>query len=228
MKLNEVIPWGRNLEEYKLMFNLSEIDLNAKILGCSDGPASFNAEMTQLGYSVTSFDPIYQFSAQQIKERIEAVYDTVISQAKQNAHRYVWKNFRDADELGYFRLATMEKFLADYETGKIEGRYLPQSLPNLNLPAHQFELGLCSHFLFLYSEQRSIDFHLASIKELLRICSEVRIFPLLQLDCQLSPYVDLVIEEFECQGFQVQIQPVAYEFQKNGNKMLRIKSRSVD
>ena len=42
MKLNEVIPWGRNLEEYKLMFNLSEADLNAKILGCGDGLASFN------------------------------------------------------------------------------------------------------------------------------------------------------------------------------------------
>ena len=77
MKLKEVVPWGRNLEEYKLMFNLSETDLNAKILGCGDGPASFNAEMTKLGYSVTSFDPIYQFSAQQIEERIEAVYDTV-------------------------------------------------------------------------------------------------------------------------------------------------------
>lgn len=47
MKLNEVVPWGRNLEEYKLMFNLSEADLNAKILGCADGPASFNAEMTR-------------------------------------------------------------------------------------------------------------------------------------------------------------------------------------
>ena len=47
MKLNEVVPWGRTLQEYKLMFNLSEIDLNKKILGCGDGPASFNAEMTE-------------------------------------------------------------------------------------------------------------------------------------------------------------------------------------
>ncbi|WNN90803.1 hypothetical protein [Gloeocapsopsis dulcis] len=59
MKLNEVVPWGRTLEEYKLMFNLSEADLNTKIFGCGDGLASFNAEMTQLGYSVVSVDPIY-------------------------------------------------------------------------------------------------------------------------------------------------------------------------
>lgn len=73
MKLNEVVPWGRNLEEYRLMFALSEADLNAKILGCGDAPASFNAQMTKLGYSVTSIEPIYQFSAQEIRERVEAV-----------------------------------------------------------------------------------------------------------------------------------------------------------
>jgi hypothetical protein len=28
MKLKEVVPWGRTLEEYKLMFALSEVDLN--------------------------------------------------------------------------------------------------------------------------------------------------------------------------------------------------------
>jgi hypothetical protein len=66
MKLNEVVPWGRTLQEYKLMFALSDTDLNKKILGCGDGPASFNTEMTELGYSVVSIDPIYEFSVDQI------------------------------------------------------------------------------------------------------------------------------------------------------------------
>lgn len=222
MKLNEVVPWGRNLEEYRLMFNLSETDLNTKILGCGDGPASFNAEMTKLGYSVISCDPIYQFSAQEIRERVEAVYDRVISQVKQNAHRYIWKNFGDADELGKCRLAAMENFLLDYEEGKQQRRYLPESLPDLDLPDNQFDLCLCSHFLFLYSQQRSLDFHLASIKELLRVAREVRIFPLLQLDSQPSPYVESVFQEVDRLGWQGQIIAVDYEFQKDGNKMLKI------
>jgi hypothetical protein len=46
MNLSEIIPWGRTLAEYKLMFTLSDADLNSRILGCGDGPASFNAEMT--------------------------------------------------------------------------------------------------------------------------------------------------------------------------------------
>lgn len=218
MKLNRIVPWGRTLEEYRLMFDLSEADLNTQILGCDDGPASFNAEMTTLGYSVVSIDPIYQFSATQIKQRVQETYDPVILQVKQNANRYIWKNFRDADELGQARLAAMEKFSLDYEAGKVEGRYLFQSLPSLNLGDNEFGLCVCSHLLFMYSEQLSLDFHIASIYELLRVSSEVRIFPLLRLDGEPSAYLDLVIQELSSQEIKAQIQSVEYEFQKGGIK----------
>jgi hypothetical protein len=222
MKLNDVVPWGRTLEEYKLMFNLSDADLNLKILGCGDGPASFNAEMTELGYDVVSLDPIYQFSSEQIRQRVEANYEPIISAVRQNPDRYVWQNFHNPEELGQARLAAMEKFLLDYDIGKAEGRYLAQSLPNLDLSEQQFELCVCSHLLFLYSQQRSLEFHLDSIDRLLQISPEVRIFPLLQLDCQLSPYLDPVIQEFSGKGYQVEIETVDYEFQKGGNQMLKL------
>ena len=222
MKLNDVVPWGRTLQEYKLMFNLSEIDLNKKILGCGDGPASFNAEMTELGYSVVSIDPIYEFSGNKIRQRVQETYEPIISQVKQNVDRYVWNNFHDPEQLGYARLAAMEKFLLDYEIGRIKGRYLWQSLPKLELADHQFELCVCSHLLFLYSDHLSLDFHIASIHELLRISKEVRIFPLLKLDCKPSPYLDLVIKNLSSQQFDITVQPVAYEFQKGGNQMLKI------
>jgi SAM-dependent methyltransferase len=222
LKLEEVVPWGRTLEEYKLMFSLSEADLNSKILGCGDGPASFNAQMTELEHSVVSIDPIYQFSAEQIEQRVRATYEPIISQVKENSSRYVWQNFRDAEELGEARLKAMEKFLLDYESGKIAGRYLPQSLPSLEFADDQFDLCVCSHLLFLYSEQLSLDFHVASIHKLLRIAPEVRIFPVLKLDCEPSPYLELVRSELSNQGYSVQLQSVAYEFQKGGNQMLRI------
>lgn len=222
MKLKEVVPWGRTLQEYKLMFNLSETDLNKKILGCGDGPASFNAEMTELGYSVVSIDPIYEFFEDQIRQRVQETYEPIISQVKQNAARYVWNNFHDAQQLGDARLAAMDKFLLDYETGRKAGRYLSQSLPKLEFADNQFELCVCSHLLFLYSEQLSLDFHIASIYELLRIAKEVRIFPLLKLDCEPSPYLDSVVNLFSSQQFNIEIQPVGYEFQKGGNQMLKI------
>ncbi|HEY9625898.1 MAG TPA: SAM-dependent methyltransferase [Coleofasciculaceae cyanobacterium] len=222
MQLNEVVPWGRTFAEYKLMFDLSEIDLKARILGCGDGPASFNAEMTELGHSVISVDPLYQFSAAQIKQQVQATYGLVISQIKQNADRYVWQTFPDADALGQARLSTMERFLQDYEAGRAEGRYQFQALPNLEKIEGQFDLCVCSHLLFLYSKQLSLDFHLASIRELLRVAPDVRIFPLIQLDGTPSAYLDQVIEEFIGKGFHVQIQTVDYEFQKGGNQMLKI------
>jgi hypothetical protein len=222
MKLEEVVHWGRNLAEYRSMFSLSATDLNAKILGCGDGPASFNAEMTELGHSVVSIDPIYQFSAEQIEQRVRATYEPVISQVKQNPDRYIWQNFRDADDLGKARLVAMEKFLSDYESGKVTGRYLDRSLPTLEFADDHFDLCLCSHLLFLYSEQLSLDFHLAAIHELLRIAPEVRIFPLLKLDCEPSPYLEVAMEELATKGFNVQVKSVAYEFQKGGNQMLSI------
>lgn len=162
------------------------------------------------------------FHRNKIRQRVQETYEPIISQVKQNVDRYVWNNFHDPEQLGYARLAVMEKFLLDYEIGRIKGRYLWQSLPKLELADHQFELCVCSHLLFLYSDHLSLDFHIASIHELLRISKEVRIFPLLKLDCEPSPYLELVVNLLSSQQFDITVQPVAYEFQKGGNQMLKI------
>jgi len=41
---------------------------------------------------------------------------------------------------------------------------------------------------------------------------EVRIFSILQLNGERSPYVDPVIQDLSRKGFNVQLQSVAYEF----------------
>ena len=61
------------MEEYINMFNLSKIDLEKKILGCGDGPASFNAEMTKLNRNVISVDPIYKLSRDEIKAHFKKI-----------------------------------------------------------------------------------------------------------------------------------------------------------
>lgn len=52
-QLNNVVPWGRNMEEYKTMFLLNEEDMKKKIAGFGDGPASFNFEAHCLGCDIT-------------------------------------------------------------------------------------------------------------------------------------------------------------------------------
>ncbi len=49
MKLSVVVPWTRSFNEYRDMFALAEVDLEKRIVGCGDGPASFNAELSARG-----------------------------------------------------------------------------------------------------------------------------------------------------------------------------------
>ncbi len=220
--LDQVVPWGRSLDEYRRMFDMSQRDLDAKILGCGDGPASFNAEMTALGRSVVSCDPIYTFSKEQIARRVEDTYDPIVEQVRRNAQNYVWSDFRDPDVLGRHRLATMRAFLADFDSGRAAARYLPDALPALSFANGQFDLALCSHLLFLYSEQLSLAFHTAAIRELCRVAREVRIFPLLALDCQPSPHIAPIQARLRQAGFVVDLVRVPYEFQAGGDQMMRI------
>jgi hypothetical protein len=59
MQLDQVVPFGRALDEYRAMFPLSPEDLAKTIIGVADGPASFNAEMHAQGRHVVSADPLY-------------------------------------------------------------------------------------------------------------------------------------------------------------------------
>ena len=222
MTLDQVVPWGRSLDEYQHMFDLSPQALEGKILGCGDGPASFNAELTALGGQVISVDPLYAFSGQQIEQRVQATRTKVVEQVTQSLHDYVWTRFRDPVDLGRHRLAAMHHFLADYETGKVEGRYLIQSLPTLDFADSAFDLALSSHFLFLYSEQLSYEFHLAAVLEMCRVASEVRIFPLLDLKCRLSCHLAPLQAQLSSQGYAATVEAVPYEFQRGGNQMLKI------
>lgn len=220
MDLKNAVPWGRSLNEYKEMFSLTECDLQKNILGCSDGPASFNAEVSAMGGSITSFDPIYHFDLSAIKARIGEVYEEVISQVEQNADDFLWDSIKSVQELGEVRMSAMNSFLEDYEIGKSQGRYIPGELPNLPFENEHFDLALCSHFLFLYSEQFSYDFHKESLLNLCSAAKEVRVYPLVNLKNENSPYVDLFLKEAKSLGISVEFVNVAYRFQKGADSMM--------
>ena len=220
--LKNIVPWGRTFDEYQAMFALTPEDLKKSILGCADGPASFNAELTARNGRIISTDPLYTYSKTEIKQRIDDVYDEVLDQARQNQSQFVWDHIPSVEALGDLRMGAMNQFLADYEAGKRNGRYQTASLPHLPFENAQFDLALCSHFLFLYSEQLSEAFHLESIKELKRVAKEIRIFPLLDLTTSPSKHLNPIIQKLQKKGFQLQIQTVPYEFQRGGNQMLTI------
>jgi hypothetical protein len=223
--LEQVVPWGRSFDEYCRMFALSSDDLHSRILGCADGPASFNAEATAAGLTVVSCDPLYRFTTADIRRRIAETTEVIIDQTRRNQEEFVWTSIRSIEELRALRVAAMERFLADFETGKAQDRYVDAELPTLAFDDGAFDLTLCSHFLFLYSEQLSEDFHVAAITDMSRVAREVRIFPLLALGGARSPHVEPLIRRLQEDGFAVTVETVRYEFQRGGNQMLRLRRK---
>ncbi|MGC1375630.1 MAG: class I SAM-dependent methyltransferase [Anaerolineales bacterium] len=204
------------------MFNLSAHDLETRILGCGDGPAAFNAAMRARGGRVVSCDPLYQFSARQIGERIEASYQTVMEQTRQGQDKFVWNAIKSLEALGQIRMDAMRAFLADYEQGKAQGRYVCGAAPALPFAPGAFDLALSSHFLFLYSDNLSLTFHQETIADLLRVAKEVRIFPVLTYNADVSPHLAPVCASLKDAGYQVAVEAVPYEFQRGGDKMLKV------
>jgi hypothetical protein len=221
--LDQVVPWGRSFDEYRRMFALSDADLQQRIVDCGAGPASFNVQATRLGAHVISCDPLYRWEADDIRERIAATYDVILAETRRNRNEFVWNAIASVDELGSLRMAAMEDFLADYDTGKMAGRYVDAALPELPFLDSSFDIALSSHLLFLYTDHLDDMFHFLAVREMSRIASEIRIFPLLALGGARSRYVEPIVQVFTHLGFRVTIERVAYEFQRGGNEMMRIR-----
>jgi hypothetical protein len=220
--IDNVYPWGRSFDEYRDMFALSDADLASRIIALADGPAGFNAGLTRRGGRVVSCDPLYRFDGSQIRSRVERTRSVMIDLVQRNAHRFEWTRFRSPRELACERMGAMETFLADYEAGTRGGRYVDQSLPRLAFADDSFDLAVCSHFLFLYSDEFSTEIHVDSVAEMARLARDVRIFPLLNMRGEPSSHVEPVVAALGERGLKTELLKVDYEFQRGGNEMLRV------
>jgi len=223
VELRQTVPWGRSFDEYVRMFALSERELSLSIVGCGDGPAAFNAEMARRGNRLVSVDPLYRFSAAEVAARVREIADEMVEGARRKADAFLWTDFRSPEDLGRRRLEIMQLFLADYEAGRREERYVEASLPTLPFPDKAFDLALCSHLLFTYSSLLSEDDHFRGIVEMCRVANEARIFPVLDMfDGGRSRHLEPVIARLRKAGLAAELVRVPYEFQRGGNEMLKV------
>lgn len=144
---------------------LTAADLDKKIIGMADGPASFNAEISDLDKHVVSVDPLYIFSGEEIETRFHAVVDDIISQVKATPDDWVWTYHYSPAHQRENRLQVLDRYLVDYQMGKAQGRYVAGELPALRFADSEFQLALCSHLLFLYSDHLGYEFHRALARE---------------------------------------------------------------
>lgn len=221
-RLGQAVPFGRDRSDYTAFFALDGLAPKTRILDCAGGPSSFTAEMTRVGFNVLAADPLYDLSRQAITDRIDESSRAMLAGLRKAKHRFIWSHYGTPERAVAARRAAMQTFLDDYERGLAEGRYVAAALPNLPFEDGAFDVVVCSHFLFLYSAQLDEDFHLAAIREMLRVGHEARIFPLLDLDGAPSRHLEPICAELQAIGYRTDADRIGYEFQKGGDRMLRV------
>ena len=102
-------------------------------------------------------------------------------------------------------------------------------MPELPYENHQFELALCSDYVFNRHAQNDCRPEQV-VSELCRVAEEVRVFPLLTEKGELSEQLGPLMLELQQRNFGIEIRQVEFENLNGGNAMLRIWARecSVD
>ena len=226
-------PWGavkgpiftsRTWLEYMKMFNLDAGDMcYGKILDCAGGASSFTAHMSGERCNVVAVDMLYNEEPDVLADKCQAHLELLIDHigliADVSVDGSVWSFFKDVDDLKEQRKLACDEFIRDYRDHR--DRYVPAELTNLPFDDNSFNLVLSSHLLFIYDHRLDYDFHLNTIKEMLRVSSEeLRIYPLVNRGIK-SLYVNRIISDLEY--LDVDILKVDYEFRKGGNEMMVIK-----
>ncbi|HEX7775163.1 MAG TPA: hypothetical protein VF449_01390, partial [Parvibaculum sp.] len=209
-------------DEYEAYFALGGVPPGTSFLDAGGGPASFAAEAPARGYKAVAADPLYQFDGAAIGRRFEDTAVAMRQGMRVAAYRFRWDFYGSEEAVHRRRREALELFLADFEKRK-HLRYVPAALPNLPFGKGEFDIVLSSHFLFLYGDELDCAFHLAAIRELMRVADEARIFPLINLDGRPSSHLPIVTRELEAFGFAPELVPVPFEFQIGATKMLRVR-----
>lgn len=223
--LGGVVPWGRRLREYEAFFALTDLPSLAPILDAGGGPSSFAAEAVAAGATVVAADPLFGFPEEAIRRRFDETAAAMRAGMRRAAYRFRWDYYGSEEAVHRLRREALELFLADYERGRNAGRYVAHSLPALPFRDGMFRLALSSHLLFLYGDDLDFAFHLASMRELLRVAEEVRVFPLVNLDGRPSSHLPCVMRALSDEGFRAELVRVPFEFQRGATKMLRVVRR---
>lgn len=221
-QLDDIVLIGRSFAEYHRLFALDNTNADDVILDAASGVSSFCAEANAQGWNVTAADRIYGLDADTIEAKCSSDLHDVMAMLPPVADNYVWESFADIPTLAAEREKAYRAFMDDFRAHGLR-RYRPTTFPQTDFAVDQFTLALASHFLLLYDDHLDYDFHKATLTELLRVTSrEVRIFPLVNLHYQRSPFVARWMNDPDFAHCTFEIVPVDYEFLRGGNEMLRI------
>jgi hypothetical protein len=230
LDIDRIAFLGRTYDEYLKIFNLREDLLGKiKILDCPAGASSFTAECLGKGISATACDILYDLSIKDLVRKGREDIRHVFERFTKVSHQYIWKYYRDREEVIDLRHRALSLFSEDFTDGLQRGNYVRACLPHLPFHDGSFDLLLSGHFLFLYGDRLRTDFHMSCIRELLRVSSgEVRIFPLTGLDAKPYPHLYEILCRLRSRGIDASVMKVPFEFQKGSNIMMTLRKKRYE
>ena len=217
--LNHAVFFGRTWDECLGMYALKESDLSGiKILDCPGGPDALVAEGLIRGLDICAVDPQYDYESEVLEARgRKEIAETMA--AWQRDPDTAWGDAKAA-EFQRLKLAALDSFIVAFRAHP--ERYLSGSLPELPFSDDSFDLALSGNFLFVYAsvergglmstDKLGLDFHLASVRELVRVASEVRLFPSFAVTgpARRQEFVEPVMEALRSDGHQVDLVPAQW------------------
>jgi SAM-dependent methyltransferase len=207
---------SRSYAEYEAMFDLSE--LPGSVLDCCAGGASFTAEAAERGVDAVAVDPAYELPSAELVDTVRRSLPATAGIVDEHAASFVWTWYGDPARKDELRIQAADRFLQDVALAP--ERYVAGSLPELPFGDERFDLVLCSHLLFTWADKYDRDWHLAALRELIRVSrSEVRIFPLVHQGAgEPVAYLPDLLEALP--GVSSELRKVPYEFQVGADQML--------
>lgn len=217
--IGELLVSARSGLEYAAMFALSIDTLGGRrVLDCPGGASAFTADAAAAGADATAADPVYARDHTELVAHAHAETRRGSAYVRDHLDRYVWTYFADPAAHLAERSAAIDRFAADRDAHP--ERYVAAELPQLPFADDAFGLALSSHLLFTYDDRLDEAFHRAAVVELLRVASEVRLFPTLSMRFERSPLVDAVVDAARAVGAEVATVRSPYEFQRGGDELL--------
>lgn len=217
----------RSFDEYVSMMALGVETLQqGPILDVAAGASSFTAEAISRGYDATAVDPLYHLSLKEMEDHGEKEIEISTEKLAGIAHTFQWDYYENINRHRENREKSLQVFLSDYAADCNKVRYQIGNLPKLPFSDESFSLILSSHFLFLYHEQFSYDFHLQAILELVRLLcpgGEIRLYPLIVLNRDPYPHLAKLCEALTSKGLTVDFIPTSFRFLEGANEILQIR-----
>jgi hypothetical protein len=207
---------SRSAREYRAMFDLVELATDS-VLDCCAGGASLTAE---LGGAATALDPAYAVGRAKLSELMREGLRGTAALTDAHSEHFDWGWYGDPGRKDAMRVDAAQRFLADLDARP--GHYVAGDLHHLPFADNSFDLALCSHLLFTWSDVLDADWHRRAVAELVRVSRhEVRIFPtVVQKTGAPVPFLPELRADLATRGVSSRIVKVPYMFQVGADEML--------